>query len=79
MLFWKDVWERDIVRPPAPFQIAPELPTVTALYSFKLILLRKKSGRNSRGNADLDCCDAWRRLFGALHWADAFSFNFSVL
>ncbi len=23
MLFWKDVWERDIVRPPAPVQIAP--------------------------------------------------------
>ncbi len=35
-----------------------QLPTVTALYSLKLILRRKKSGRDSRGNADLDCCDA---------------------
>ncbi len=25
--------ERDILRPPAPVQIAPELPTATALYS----------------------------------------------
>ncbi len=53
-----DVWERDIVRPPAPVQIAPELPTATMLFLLKLILRLNKSGRNSRGNADLDCCDA---------------------
>ncbi len=50
--------ERDIVRPPAPVQIAPELPTVTRFVFGKLIPWRKKSGRNKRGNADLDCCDA---------------------
>ncbi len=33
MLFWKDVGERDIVRPPTPVQITPELPTVTVFYS----------------------------------------------
>ncbi len=49
--------ERDIVRLPAPVQIAPELPTVTALYSLKLILRRNLVG-DSCGNADLDCCDA---------------------
>ncbi len=31
MLFWKDVG--NIVRPPTPVQITPELPTVTVFYS----------------------------------------------
>ncbi len=29
----KGCWEWDIVRPPAPVQITPELPTVTVFYS----------------------------------------------
>ncbi len=29
----KGCWERDIVRPPTPVQITPELPTVTVFYS----------------------------------------------
>ncbi len=47
--------ERDNVRLPLPFN-AQELPTVTMLYFAEFIPRRKTSGRDSRGNADLDCC-----------------------
>ncbi len=47
--------ERDIVRPPAPVQITPELPSATALYSgIESRIARNLVGfRGSRGNADL--------------------------
>ncbi len=71
--------ERDIARLPASVQIAPALPTVTALYSGKWIPWCKKSGRDSCDNADLDCSDVRLSFVGALHWAAAFRFNCSVL
>ncbi len=47
--------ERDIVRPPAPIQITPELPTATAFYSGILYRGSRNlvGSRGSRGNADL--------------------------
>ncbi len=77
MLFWKDVGNGILLDCPPPIQIAPELPTVTRCV--REINPAAKSGRDSRGNADLDCCDADSRSVGALHWAAAFSFNCSVL
>ncbi len=54
--------ERDIIRPPAPVQIAPRVTDRYRVVFWKWIPRRNKSGWDSRGNADLDCCDA-RLLF----------------
>ncbi len=45
----KGCWERDIVRPPAPVQITPELPTVTVFYS--------RVARNLLGSREKKCGD----------------------
>ncbi len=42
-------WERDIVRPPTPVQITPELPTVTVFYS--------RVARNLVGSREKQCGD----------------------
>ncbi len=49
MLFWKDVGERDIVRPPTPVQITPELPTTAVFYS--------RVARNLLGSREKQCGD----------------------
>ncbi len=58
--------ERNNVRLPAPVQIAPELPTVTALYSLKLILRRNLVG-TAAAMQTLTAVMQDCRLFGALH------------
>ncbi len=45
----KGCWERDIVRPPAPVQITPELPTITMFYS--------RVARNLVGSREKKCGD----------------------
>ncbi len=45
----KGCWEWDIVRPPAPVQITPELPTVTVFYS--------RVARNLLGSREKKCGD----------------------
>ncbi len=45
----KGCWERDIVRPPTPVQITPELPTVTVFYS--------RVARNLLGSREKKCGD----------------------
>ncbi len=45
----KGCWEWDIVRPPAPVQITPELPTVTVFYS--------RVARNLLGSREKQCGD----------------------
>ncbi len=44
MLFWKDVGNGILLDRSLAVQIAPELPTVTALYSLKLISRRNLVG-----------------------------------
>ncbi len=45
----KGCWEQDIVRPPTPVQITPELPTVTVFYS--------RVARNLVGSREKQCGD----------------------
>ncbi len=45
----KGCWERDIVRPPTPVQITPELPTAAVFYS--------RVARNLVGSREKQCGD----------------------
>ncbi len=54
----KGCWERDIVRPPAPVQITPELPNVTVFYS--------RVARNLLGSRKKKCGDDGDDLYTAV-------------